>query len=398
MTYVLGDAAPWAVRQVGSLTLVAADPLGAEGQSPWWPAVLVASVPLAGVVFVAIFNARATRKNQRQIDKSTEALDRLRAGLTEEHEEASAERTYKFEAKKRLYTELGPLLFQLQEQSESALFRIHGLAKSARNGQLAPESDEKGKNRLNKESRSYLPSTLYRFMAPLATYHLCQQRLTTVDLSVDDELQRHYLLAKMLYRSWTDGAELAEIGVGGGTPLRYEPGRKHHDPSISARQHLNLQKIERIIESMIVEPDHENRPRCVTLGEFFRTYAAPESTFRDAVEPLRDLFIDFHPGSRPVLWRLLIVHAYLYQGLNGHALTPEESFESVFGDEDRHHLYWTDSEPGSIDQAKLDEPFVAARAYLTSQIAWRAVTEVESTLGMNKDSVRRVVRPVDASS
>ena len=397
MTYVLSDAAPWVVRQLGSLTLTVAGPLAAEGQSPWWPAVLAASIPLAGVVFVAIFNARAARENAKQLRKSTEALEGLRADLTEKHEEASAERAYRFEAKKRLYTELGPLVFQLLEQSESALFRIYGLATSARNGRLASGSGGKGKNRLSKESRSYLPSTLYRFMAPLATYHLCQQRLTAVDLSVDDELQRHYLLAKMLYRSWTDGAEIAEIGVNGGPPLRYDPGHKHHDPSISARQHLSLQKIERIIESMIVAPDEENRPRCVSLGEFFEAYAAPESTLRDAVDPLRDLFIGFHPGSRPVLWRLLIVHAYLYKGLTRHALTPEESLESVFGDEDRYRLYWTHGEPGSRERARLDEPLVVARAYLTSQISWRALNEVESTLRTNKDSVRPLARS-DASS
>ena len=175
MTHVLGDAAPWLVRQVGSLTLTVASPLAAGGQSPWWPAVLAASIPLAGVVFVAIFNALAARDNADQLRKSTEALEGLRADLTEKQEEASAERDYRFEAKKRLYTELGPLVFSVGGTVGVRIVPRLGLAASARKGRLASGSGGNGKNRLKIDSAAISRQVLW-FMAPLATYHLCQQR------------------------------------------------------------------------------------------------------------------------------------------------------------------------------------------------------------------------------
>ena len=305
--------------------------------------------------------------------ESNKKLEDLRFALTEAHDESSARRTYEFEARKRLYSELDPLLFQLREQSESALFRIYGLAKSARSGRLVAEGASKGENRLHEGSGSYLPSTLYRFMVPLATYRLCQQRLTAVDLSLDDALRQQYLLAKMLYRSWSDGDEIAEIAVDGRNRLPYDPDRKSSDLAVCTQQHLSVQKIERIIEALIVQQKLEETPRCATLGEFFRAYESREPTFFGAVEPLRALFVAFNPGSRPVLWRLMNVHAYLYAGLSGHAHTIE-SLESVFDDEDQRRLCWTDTEQQSDGERTVDEPLLAARTYLTTQIAWRSVT------------------------
>ena len=302
--------------------------------------------------------------------ESNKKLENLRFALTEAHDESSARRAYEFETRKRLYTELDPLLFQLREQSESALFRIYGLAKSARTGKLLPEGSTKAANRLHGGSGSYLPSTRYRFMVPLATYRLCQQSLTAVDLSLDETLRRQYLLAKMLYRSWSDGDEIAEIAVDGRDRLLYDPDSKSPDLAVSMQQHLSVQKIERIIEALIVQQQPEEARRCVTLGEFFKAYESREPIFFGAVEPLRDLFVAFNPGSRPVLWRLIIVHAYLYAGLSGHAHTIE-SLESVFDDEDRRRLSWTDI--AQSDNQHADEPHLTARTYLRTQIVWRSI-------------------------
>jgi hypothetical protein len=383
MTDVLGGtAAQWAVEPIGSLTSVLAVSAG-SAPSSWWPSTLVACISLAGVVFVALYNARATRRSEDrhrelakqmadQQERSAVALEEVRSSLSREQDEASARRTYEFEARKRLYEELHPLLFQLREQSESALFRIYGLAMSARTGRLVPESSKGKENRLHKGSVSYLPSTLYRFMAPLATYRLCEQRLTTVDLSLDDDLQWHYLLAKLLYRSWSDGQEIADISIGAELPPKYAPGSEDPDLSVSAQQHLSVQKIERIIESMLVQPEREEISRCVTLGEFFRVTEG-EPDLVEAIKPLRDVFVSFSPESRPVLWRLLIVHAYLYAGLSGRARTIE-SLVSAFDDEEIDRLSWQDPNLVSNDKLKRGEPFLAAQAYLVGRKAmWRSL-------------------------
>jgi hypothetical protein len=126
---------------------------------PWWPPVLAAAVSLVGVVFVAIYTARKTNKNGKD-------LATLQRRLDEDRDESSARRAYNFDARKRLYEHLEPAFFRLREQSEAALFRIYGLAKSARDGRLDPAQPEL--HRLRKTSETYLPSTLYRFMSPLA--------------------------------------------------------------------------------------------------------------------------------------------------------------------------------------------------------------------------------------
>jgi hypothetical protein len=321
-------------------------------QTSWWVSVLIAVlaalIPLAGVIFVAL-----------QQKKNAEALEELKGELAEKQADASARREYEFEARKRLYSELYPLLFQLGEQSEAALFRIFGLARSARTGKLAPGSADNSKSRLRKRSPSYLPSTLYRFMAPLATYRLCERRLTSVDLSLDGDLQRKYRLAKLLYRSWSDGVEIAELEADHRPPCAYDPGGDSADASVSTQQHLSVQKIERVIESMLVQPA-QGPIRGITLGEFFTSYKS-DPAFARAIKPLRDLFVGFSPKSRPVLWRLLIVHAYLYAGLSGRA--KGEPLLSVF-DEQREDLSWLDPALDSSGHAKRDEPFLVAQAYL----------------------------------
>jgi hypothetical protein len=370
-------------RQIGSQPLVVALPLAATAQAPWWPPALAAFISLAGVVFVAVYNTRATGRSEKRQEKLAEAtlaqqqesaqkLEDVRSALTEARDEASASRDYRFDALKRLYTDLDPLLFQLREQSESALFRIYGLAKSARSGKLVAEATSKRGNRLHRGSGSYLPSTLYRFMAPLATFRLCQERLTEVDLSLDDgSRQQQYLFAKLLYRSWSDGDEIAEIKLGDVKALEYDTDHHHHhhhqhaNPAVCSQQHLSVQKIERIIEWAMIT--REGTPRCLTLGEFFSAYESDNNTrFHKAIEPLKDVFVSFNPGSRPVLWRLLVVHAYLYTGLSGRGFSIGD-LESVFDDDERTRLSWT----GRLDVE--DPAFPAARKYLTDQILWRAV-------------------------
>jgi hypothetical protein len=251
-------------------------------------------------------NNRATRKLQELSDASARARDASQALLE-----------YQFEARKRLYGELGPILFQLSQQSEQAFWRVHGLADSARRGRLYAGSAGSTENRLKEKSKTYLPSTVYRFMAPLASYWLCQRRLTSVDMSLDPEIDMAYHLTRMLYRTWTDGDEIARID-----PTQpYKPVQGGRDPS-TARQHVSLQKIERLVEAMIVPAAPDTPARVMTLGEFFNEYDNRTSQLFVAAEDVRTLFIDFHPESRPVLWRLLAAQAHLYAALSGCYGTP----------------------------------------------------------------------------
>ena len=110
--------------------------------------VIVAIISASAVVAVATFTFLMQRK-----------LEVIKAAPTEVQEERKARRDYEYEARKRLYGELQPLLFQLRELSEGAYRWVITLARTARKGQLSWLS--KG---------YFLTMTLYRFTAPLAFF------------------------------------------------------------------------------------------------------------------------------------------------------------------------------------------------------------------------------------
>ena len=351
--------------------------------SSWGPAIGAAIAAIGGFI-AAVYQGRQRARAETKRDELADELATAR-------DQANAQLAYEFDARKRLYEQLQPLLFQLKEQSESARWRIGGLAGSAREGRLYPCK----RNRLRADSPSYLPSTLYRFMAPLVSYRLCQHKLTTVDLSLDEQLDVKYRLAKLLYRTWSDGKEIADCH-----PL---------PPSASDRKQSNmsLQKIERIIESMTFADGPADSPRCLALGEFLERYEHPYSPLRKAIEPLRALFIDFSPECRPVLWRMLIVHAHLYAALSSPAqgTLPPHPLDALSQDE-WAKFDWRKPEDDRTDHETVEETFTAARKYLADQALLARITseptndEVVSqngqptgNSGTRKRRRRQLVRP-----
>jgi hypothetical protein len=126
--------------------------------------------------------AGLTRKTQAELQKS-------QAVLTEEQAQRQSRRDYEYEARKRLYHECEPLIFEFLESSQNAFDRIHGLARSARHGNLPSWLSRDG---------YYMASTMYYLLAPVAVYKLMRRRLTVVDLTLDHNIATHYRLAKQL--------------------------------------------------------------------------------------------------------------------------------------------------------------------------------------------------------
>src|SRR5437588_3203958 len=129
--------------------------------------IIVAVVAALSSLVVAVVSYLSSRKNSHD-------LESLKADLAEKQAEKSARRDYEYEARKRLYQQYEPLLFQLVELSESALRRISGLAKSASKGNLRP--DHTGWLAPNDYYYDhYMASTIYRLLAPFAILKLIQR-------------------------------------------------------------------------------------------------------------------------------------------------------------------------------------------------------------------------------
>jgi len=114
-------------------------------------------------ISVAFWNYFTSRKNLMDIEK-------LKHDLSESKSLKDARREYEFEARKRLYQEYEPLLFQLTETSENALNRVQSLARSSKNIDL--ENNE-GLSKFE----YYAISTIYNLFAPLAIFHMMQKNL-----------------------------------------------------------------------------------------------------------------------------------------------------------------------------------------------------------------------------
>ena len=91
--------------------------------------VIAAVTSVAGALVTAILGQHVKRHHD-------ERLEGLKAQLVESQAERDAERDYRYEATKRLYADLQPLLFQLSETCESAYNHTRGLARAARDGNL----------------------------------------------------------------------------------------------------------------------------------------------------------------------------------------------------------------------------------------------------------------------
>jgi len=140
--------------------------------------VTVAMISAVAALIVAVLGFVTTRFNQRD-------LARLKNRLSAQTAQQQARLEYELEARKRLYRECAPVLFELAEASERAKGRIAGLARASRDGVLEPGPASW------LQRKYYCRSTYYRMIAPMALIKSFRARLTDLDLALDPV----YLLA-----------------------------------------------------------------------------------------------------------------------------------------------------------------------------------------------------------
>lgn len=259
--------------------------------------------------------ADLTAKNQTDIEF-------LRSKLGEQGKERDARRDYEYEAHKRLYAECEPLLFQLADLAEHANHRVYSLARSARLGQLPRWLAGDG---------YYLRSTMYKLMAPLVVFRLIQQRLTFVDLTLDEHIANQYRLLKLLYLTFTDPFDFAEIEP----KLKYNPDvrdwrdKRKEKEQIHWPQGLYLGSLDNSIDALITTADQNGKTRLKTFGEFDSEFSDKDSDAHRMFMTFADVLDGFHPQQRPVLWRMLCTQTLIYQQLIESQSTSKEASTRV---------------------------------------------------------------------
>lgn len=322
--------------------------------------IIVAATPGIVSLIVACITWVSTKRNQVE-------LETFKSELAERKAERDALRDYKYEARKRLYQEIEPLNFQLIEAGENALHRIYGLARTAKAGNLGAGGW------LSREGY-YTLSTMYKLIMPVAIFRLIQQKLTLVDLTVDPHANAQYALAKALYISFTDDFVLAASAPA----LPYDPNRldwrerRAEDEGKYWRQGIPLGRLDDAADALLRA---DGSGRWLSFGGFQRQYKDRQSEVFEKFDAVHTVLLDFHPRTRPVLWRLLVMQAQLYLALlqfrHAHAaeaaarpfaplrLTPQH---------ERACFDWRQRPDEASERSVLTEPFDAARHYLRQRV------------------------------
>ncbi len=302
-----------------------------------------------------------THKAQVKAEHDRE-IERFKANLGDTTAERNARRDYEYEARKKLYAEYEPLLFQLTEQSENAYYRVLSLARTAREGNLTVDAGG-----WLERPEYYMRSTIYKLLAPIALFKIIQRSLTFVDLSVDSGIAANYTLVKVLYLTFTCDFELAAMSPG----ISYSPhadaaeNRRVQNPQELWRQGIPLGCLDNVLHDCLLSEDQPARLR--TFGDFERVVKElTKDDSRHHICLFFEVFQNFHPLTRPVLWRMLVTQAHIHRLLIGRvgsrSASPHEEILSRLSlpETERQKFQWA--------EAEYTEPFDVAESFLEEYI------------------------------
>ncbi|MFF3381303.1 hypothetical protein ACFYXF_51175 [Streptomyces sp. NPDC002680] len=322
--------------------------------------VWIALITAATSLLVSILSARAAWSTQKKL-----------AQLNDQGAERNARRDYEYEAKKRLYVECEPVLFEAMEFAENFRRRVVSLARSAKRGDLSPN----GTGWLATPGY-YFRSTAYYYLAPATSFKILQRRLTAIDLALAPRIKFQYDLLKLTFNSYTWDHDLSMINPAvsyfpdGARPIDSEH-QLSEEPDIYRRQGLYLGIVDQIADAMLEES--EPLPRCKSLGKFWAEFDDTEVTFGHLSGEIVELFTGFHPVSQPVLWRLLLTQYQLMGALLQTQHAPADEYYDLAqilpspSGKEAEDLDWRRGADGS-DANEIHEVLEAGRVQVLSEL------------------------------
>jgi len=291
--------------------------------------------------------------------------------LSDLNAEKKARRDYEYDARKRLYSECEPLLFELYQLSLGGMKRVGSLARTAREGNLTNDL-----NSWLSDDGYYMLSTIYKLFAPLALVKIIQRRITLVDLSLDSRIKRQYLLANNLYQTFSSDFKLASLPP----PIPYDPDSRSADyaqkvqekPHIYKRQGLPVGLLDNVVDALIVS-DKTSPARCLSFGEFETKYQNKASDVHKTFASVVGLFLNFHPATRPVLWRILITQLHLNKAILAESELDFEPHNAPHAllkipTKDRLGRYDWRSKDSTVSDSDLEQPFDVAEKFLNKRL------------------------------
>lgn len=317
-------------------------------------ALVAALIGASSGIAAAVFAGRAQQR-----------VARLTASLEERRAESDARRSYEYEARKRLYQVYEPLRVRLLDCTDNAVRQIVDLVGRPGPGRPGYSSAE---YRLN--------ATIYYLLAPLVVSREIERRLTLVDLGLDARIHTEFVLAQAICRSLADEFRAAQLEP----VLPYSPyvqgwrEKRVECPQRFRRQGLPLGRLNTALDVLLVRRP-EGVETLTTFGEFEPLLAGFDvDDVRSGPGAARDLFAEFDPVTRPVLWRVLVIQVLVYwcfqQVVFGEGLPDLADLEQAFTASDMHArvLAALQSRPDAEAQT-LEATTKVAVAYFTDRLA-----------------------------
>jgi hypothetical protein len=187
----------------------------------------------------------------------------------------AAQRQYEYEARKRLYTAIGSLRFQLLLACRDLTRRIEGYSKHQ-----YPTSI----------NTHYGRSTLYRILRPIAIAELIEQQIALADFSVDADAVDCLRFRKSATQIWSRN-EL----VCGYEKINWD----------DEHQHVFAESIS-ISANSLIKREPNTPDRMLRYDEYVKLLDSHNLT---DISSFRDLLKNFDIEGKPILWVRLIAYA-----------------------------------------------------------------------------------------
>jgi len=247
---------------------------------------LLAALGTTGALSVAAAQYLSGKLIDHRLSKDLKDYDAaLRKELEDYLGDRAAERSYRAEARKRLYLAVGPLRFQLLVAAAELANRV------ARLGD--------GKYSYDMSLTTYFgQSTAYRLLRVLAVSELIERQVAFADFGVDPEIRVLLRFKRQAFLCLSSH--------------RVSLGHPQEDWN-TQRQHVFYDVLGIIASSLIVQDAPAAPPRVMRFDEFAHMLAEPGGP--DRIQPIPRLLTGFRVPAMPVLWLRLVALAGLCTAL-----------------------------------------------------------------------------------
>ena len=252
------------------------------------------SVKLAGHLADKLISSRIAKELADHTAKLNTAVNaakaEVEAGYKQEVElllgDAAADRTYRAEARKRLYQALGPLRFQLLVAAAEWTNRV------ARIGDKDAGMYDMSLN------GHFLRSTAYRFLRLVAVAELIERQIAFSDFAVDPDMRTLLKFKRQLGQCFSS------------SDVSLEHPQEDWQYQL---QHVFSDTLSSLAAAMVVTDGAKGIERVARFDEF-RTMLDDEERAK-GLHPLLTLMTGFTPSSKPILWLRMLALSQLCTGL-----------------------------------------------------------------------------------